>query len=69
MQNKAPWTAAEIELAKRLFADAERAGTLKPPRVLAVVGYRSRPGTTTSWSPTDWRRYLSDARKQLTNNR
>lgn len=63
-RKSAPYTDAEIALAKRLFAQAQASGTLKPPRGLIAValsnGYRQSVSQTVTY-----RDYLRDARQRL----
>lgn len=63
-RKSAPYTDAEIALAKRLFAQAQASGTLKPPRGLIAIalsnGYRQSVSQTVTY-----RDYLRDARQRL----
>jgi hypothetical protein len=63
-RKSAPYTDTEIALAKRLFAQAQASGTLKPPRGLIAIalsnGYRQSVSQTVTY-----RDYLRDARQRL----
>ncbi|WP_028745402.1 hypothetical protein [Rhizobium mesoamericanum] len=63
-RKSAPYTDAEIALAKRLFAQAQASGTLKPPRGLIAIalsnGYRQSVSQTVTYQD-----YLRDARQRL----
>lgn len=63
-RKSAPYSHAEIALAKRLFAQAQASGTLKPPRGLITIalsnGYRQSVSQTVTY-----RDYLRDARQRL----
>jgi hypothetical protein len=63
-RKSATYSDAEIALAKRLFAQAQASGTLKPPRGLIAIalsnGYRRSVAQAVTY-----RDYLRDARRRL----
>ncbi len=63
-RRSAPYTDAEIALAKRLFAQAQASGTLKPPRGLIAIALSNGYRRSVSQSVT-YRDYLHDARQRL----
>jgi hypothetical protein len=65
MSRKPPtYTDAEIALAKRMFAEAQASGTLKPGRGLIAVALGSGARSSVAQAPS-FRDYLKDARQQL----
>lgn len=59
------FTPTEIALAKRMFARAEAAGTLKPPRAIAALALSNGLRRSISASTVTHRDYLRDARREL----
>lgn len=60
-----PFSPAEIALAKQMFARAQAAGTLKPPRAIAALALSNGYRRTVSASTVTYRDYLRDARREL----
>lgn len=63
-RKSAPYTEPEIALAKRLFAQAQASGTLKPPRGLIAIALSNGYRQSVSQAVT-YRDYLRDARQRL----
>lgn len=63
-RKSAPYTDAEIALAKRLFVQAQASGTLKPPRGLIAIALSNGYSQSVSQAVT-YRDYLRDARQRL----
>lgn len=63
-RKSAPYTDAEIALAKRLFEQAQASGTLKPPRGLIAIALSNGYRQSVSQAVT-FRDYLRDARHRL----
>lgn len=64
-KQKRPYTAAEIERAKSLFAKAQAAGTLKAPAAIAALALSNGYRRTVTQSEVTYRDYLRDARRAL----
>lgn len=59
------YTAAEIELANKMFASAKVNGTLKAPRAIAALALTNGYRQTITQSEVTFRDYLRDARQAL----
>lgn len=66
MKKSTPFNAAEIALAKRLFAEAQAEGSLKKPRAIGAVASRAGgPIRSMGRIEVTHRDYLRDARAIL----
>lgn len=66
MKKSIPFTAAEIALAKRLFAEAQAQGSVKAPRAIGAVASRAGgPIQSIGRIEVSHRDYLRDARAIL----